>query len=186
MQLSFTRAGNGSRVSPIQKLRATKPIANSARAIISLVGAIMLLGLATAVAAQDIPEPITPLEVQPDENGVNLTSGLKTPDALVIGVPAAPRLKFDRMQNAGLYASGTMSPSYVEPFDRTAGWTVQTPGGSSESFQCGWDEDIAGLNLTSGKATRDVPIVSIPAAPRLQFDRIQNAAPFVKGEEIER
>lgn len=114
---------------------------NLTRKIISSMGAIALLGLAATATAQEIPEPITPLEVQPDENGVNLTSGLKTPDALVVGVPAAPRLKFDRIQNAALYASGTLSPSYVEPFDRTAGWTVQTPEGSSESFHCIWDVD---------------------------------------------
>ncbi|MCP5396182.1 MAG: RHS repeat-associated core domain-containing protein [Sphingomonadaceae bacterium] len=100
------------------------------------------IALAPPAAAQnEVPEPLTPLETQPDVNGVNLTTGLKSPDALIVGVPAAPRLKFDRMQNAALYASGTLSPTYVEPFDRTASWTVHTPGGSSESFHCTWDMD---------------------------------------------
>jgi RHS repeat-associated protein len=46
-------------------------------------------------------------------------------------------------------------------------------------------EDVAGLNIATGNTTREVPVLSIPAAPRLRFDRVQNAAPVVKGNEIE-
>lgn len=58
--------------------------------------------------AQDLPQTISPLLVEPDRNGVNLATGKMTPDALVLSVPAAPRLRFDRVQNAAPYVSGVL------------------------------------------------------------------------------
>ncbi|MFX4978980.1 hypothetical protein ABTC37_20115, partial [Acinetobacter baumannii] len=64
-------------------------------------GAMLALAAGSAaVDAQDLPQTISPLQVEPDRNGVNLVTGKMTPDALVLSVPAAPRLRFDRVQNA--------------------------------------------------------------------------------------
>jgi RHS repeat-associated protein len=38
-----------------------------------------------------------------------------------------------------------------------------------------------GVNLATGKISLDGPVLSVPAAPNLAFDRVQNAAPYVKG-----
>ncbi|MBV9881707.1 MAG: hypothetical protein JO276_01710, partial [Sphingomonadaceae bacterium] len=43
------------------------------------------------------------------------------------------------------------------------------------------EPDRNGVNLADGKITVDVPVLSVPGAPHLRFDRIQNAAPYVSG-----
>jgi RHS repeat-associated protein len=43
------------------------------------------------------------------------------------------------------------------------------------------ESDHNGVNLVTGKTVIDVPVLSVPAAPNLHFDRVQNAAPYVKG-----
>ncbi len=118
----------------------------SASIVLKLVRRLVLVAIASVGANQAIanplPIPISPLEIQPDENGVNLTTGFMASDALVIGVPAAPRLRFDKIQNAAPRAVGNLSPTYVEPFDWTANWTIHLAGGSSESFHCYVDMDF--------------------------------------------
>ncbi|MBG6119003.1 MULTISPECIES: RHS repeat domain-containing protein [unclassified Sphingobium] len=41
--------------------------------------------------------------------------------------------------------------------------------------------DPNGLNLSNGKAALELPTLSIPAAPRLTFQRVQDWAPYVSG-----
>src|SRR3954469_12438543 len=43
------------------------------------------------------------------------------------------------------------------------------------------EADHNGVNLVDGRTTLDLPVLSVPGAPNLRFDRIQNAAPYVKG-----
>ncbi|MEL4382911.1 hypothetical protein, partial [Shewanella algae] len=90
---------------------------------------------------QDLPQTISPLQVEPDRNGVNLVTGKMTPDALVLSVPAAPRLRFDRVQNAAPYSSGEQFKNWDTGAEQTGSWTVHTANGTSESFRCYWDPD---------------------------------------------
>jgi RHS repeat-associated protein len=43
------------------------------------------------------------------------------------------------------------------------------------------ESDQNGVNLVDGKITIQGPGLSVPAAPNLSFDRVQNAAPYMKG-----
>lgn len=93
------------------------------------------------IHAQNLPQSISPLQVEPDRNGVNLVTGKMMPDALVLSVPAAPRLRFDRVQNAAPYSSGEQFKNLDSGTEQTGSWTVHTADGVSESFRCYWDPD---------------------------------------------
>jgi hypothetical protein len=43
------------------------------------------------------------------------------------------------------------------------------------------ESDPNGVNLVSGKTDMPPPVLAVPGAPNLRFDRVQNAAPYVKG-----
>ncbi|HYD38007.1 MAG TPA: hypothetical protein VEA60_10360, partial [Allosphingosinicella sp.] len=43
------------------------------------------------------------------------------------------------------------------------------------------ETDHNGVNIVSGKTAIDVPVLSAPGASNLRFDRVQNAAPYVRG-----
>jgi RHS repeat-associated protein len=43
------------------------------------------------------------------------------------------------------------------------------------------ETDVNDVNLLNGRTVLNTPTISVPAAPHLIFDRIQNAAPYVKG-----
>ncbi len=125
----------------------------SRAALVRIVTGFILLGVtlfaAASVHAQDIPNTISPLQVEPDRNGVNIVDGKMTPDALVLSVPAAPRLKFDRVQNAAPYVSGEQFKSSDMGSDLTGSWTVHTADGVSESFRCVFE-------IADGKQCRSV------------------------------
>lgn len=101
----------------------------------ALTGAIVLGLVATVAQAQDLPKSISPLQVEPDRNRVNIVTGKMAPDALTLSVPAAPRLKFDRVQNAAPYVTGEVLGNW-DTGDRNAVWTVHTAEGVSEAFRC--------------------------------------------------
>ncbi len=44
------------------------------------------------------------------------------------------------------------------------------------------ESDPNGVNVVSGTAAMDTPVLSAPGAPNLRFDRVQNAAPYVSGK----
>lgn len=46
------------------------------------------------------------------------------------------------------------------------------------------EADHNGLNVVSGKLTIDVPVLSVPGAPNLRFDRVQNVTPYIKGKTV--
>jgi RHS repeat-associated protein len=116
-----------------QIVRATVRISREIAIASALIPVIFAAGTARA---QDVPKSISPLDIEPDRNGVNLATGKMAPPALVLSVPAVPRLKFDRVQNAAPYVTGEEVGSY-DTGDRTIAWTVHTADGQSEAFRCG-------------------------------------------------
>src|ERR1044072_9925184 len=44
-----------------------------------------------------------------------------------------------------------------------------------------FESDRNGVNLTDGRTVIQPPALSVPGAPHLRFDRLQNAAPYLKG-----
>lgn len=44
------------------------------------------------------------------------------------------------------------------------------------------ETDHNGVNVVDGKLTIGVPVLSVPGAPNLRFDRVQNVTPYVKGK----
>ncbi|HMJ92524.1 MAG TPA: hypothetical protein VK472_00340, partial [Allosphingosinicella sp.] len=69
--------------------------AKAAGALLALAAACM----GTGAYAQDVPQGLTPLSVDLDNNGVNLVTGKGTIPMPTLSVPGAPNLKFDRVQN---------------------------------------------------------------------------------------
>ena len=43
------------------------------------------------------------------------------------------------------------------------------------------ETDHNGVNLVNGRTQMPMPVLSVPGAPSLRFDRVQNAAPYVRG-----
>jgi RHS repeat-associated protein len=104
-----------------------------------LAAAALFLPLSSQAVAQTAPDPpvvISPLKIEPERNGVNLTTGKIDLDVPSLGVPGAPRLHFDKVQNSAPYMRGTISGAEFA----LASYSVTTTGGSSESFRCtDWD-----------------------------------------------
>jgi RHS repeat-associated protein len=44
------------------------------------------------------------------------------------------------------------------------------------------EPDPNDVNLVTGKTTMSIPVLSVPGAPNLRFDRVQNSAPNIKGK----
>jgi RHS repeat-associated protein len=104
------------------------------RAMLLLAAAI---GAGTAAQAQmDVPNVISPLRIEPDHNNVNLVDGRTTIDVPVLSVPAAPNLRFDRIQNAAPYLTGSIGDNQASSTTAQRSYSVHTGGGTSESFQC--------------------------------------------------
>jgi RHS repeat-associated protein len=57
--------------------------------------------------------------------------------------------------------------------------TLEVPDGISPLRE---ETDHNGVNVVNGKLTIPVPVLSVPGAPNLRFDRVQNVTPFVKGK----
>jgi RHS repeat-associated protein len=101
---------------------------------------------AAAASAQDIPSVPSPLRVESDFNGVNLTTGKTTIEPPVLSVPGAPNLRFDRVQNAAPYVVGKVTgPAGEYP---TGNYTVHTGQGSAEAFQCFDSSDCGSVTGT--------------------------------------
>ena len=66
---------------------------------------------ASAQTVPEIPQVVSPLRVETDHNNVNLVSGRTTVEPPVLSVPAAPNLRFDRVQNAAPYVLGRINPA---------------------------------------------------------------------------
>jgi len=96
-----------------------------------------LAGVPSVALAQTAPDPpavISPLRSEPDVNGVNLATGKKDMDMpVVLSVPADPRLRFDKIQNAAPYITGTAT-SAGDSFIWS--YSVHIGASTSESFKC--------------------------------------------------
>src|SRR4029453_9213023 len=99
-----------------------------------LVVASMLPSAALAQSVSDPPAVISPLRAERDVNGVNLATGKINLDIPSLGVPAAPRLHFDRGQNSAPYTRGTISAGGEEA--PPSSYSVHSNGVASESFKC--------------------------------------------------
>ncbi len=95
------------------------------------------------VAAQTPPQIISPLSLEPDHNGVNITTGRITFRGPELSIPAAPRLRFDYIQNAAPYFLDSSSGSGDTA--RQDGVSVHYGGETSESFHC-QDYDCTSVN----------------------------------------
>jgi RHS repeat-associated protein len=76
-----------------------------------------------------------------------------TPDVLTLSVPAAPRLKFDRVQNSAPYISGVEHMNIDTGHEFTAEWSLHNIDGAAESFRCDLDNESDCKSVTrSGSA----------------------------------
>lgn len=88
---------------------------------------------------------ITPLESASDINHVNLSTGLIRVEVPSLSVPAAPRLRFESLQNTVPYLSANVTAplgSYVE-----SSIAVHTGASTSESFRCIYDDVCSNRRL---------------------------------------
>ena len=105
---------------------------------------------ASAVQAQDIPNPITPLSVEQDQNGVNLSTGKTTIDMPVLSVPAAPRLIYQFPQNSAPAIDGKLQTGFPSS-SRVENFTAHLADGTTDAFQCidyDCSPQIAGGSIT--------------------------------------
>lgn len=86
--------------------------------------------------AQTVPTAtvISPLKAQSDVNNVNVTTGRMRVDVPSLSVPAAPRLKFENLQNAVAYLQVNSGGSDADTYQSSV--AVHTGASSSERFQC--------------------------------------------------
>ena len=103
-----------------------------------------------AQQAQDAPKVASPLRVEPEINGVNLTSGKITITGPTLSVPAAPRLVFKGAQNSAPYMVGdTKGGTIGGAFTITTSYySVYTGDSSSESYRCFDYDDCRSLTKT--------------------------------------
>jgi RHS repeat-associated protein len=86
-----------------------------------------------AAQSQEAPPVVSPIQVESDGNGVNVATGRTTVEGPVLSVPAAPNLRFDRVQNAAPYVTGSISGS---GFNAVGNYNVHIGASASEAFRC--------------------------------------------------
>lgn len=135
------------------------------RLALALLGVLIALASTPAVA-QTATTGITPLTVASDANNVNITDGLIRVEVPTLSIPAAPRLRFDLVQNVMPYLVARLSgDTGVE-----STIAVHYGGSTSESFSCNADvcrnisRDGA---LIDGGFTNGGPFFSLKALPEL-------------------
>ncbi len=105
---------------------------------LSVVSALFLAQVSLPAWAQTTAKVISPLTVESDPNGVNITTGEARVTTPTISVPAAPRISFGLIQDAMPHLVAKISGvpgSYVE-----SSVAVHTGSSASESFQCSYDD----------------------------------------------
>ena len=116
---------------------------------------------------------LTRLESQPsgrveaDQNGVNVVNGKVSIPLPVLAVPGAPNLRFDRVQNAAPYVSGSLFQSSSET--SKAGYSVHTGTGTAESFTC-VDYDCRSVNNTGSTLIGSGPFAFTEAGSGAYYD----------------
>jgi RHS repeat-associated protein len=117
------------------------------------------IGLCPAASAQDVPQVISPLRVESDYNGLNLVTGKIVVDVPVLSVPAAPNLRFDRVQNAAPYVKGTLQAG-GEDGGGSSSFSAHIGASASESFRC-VGADCTSVTGTGSKFTKAVGLSSV-------------------------
>lgn len=119
--------------------------------------ATFLVLLPAAAAAQntppDLPTVISPLKSDPDPNGVNVLDGMtivETP--AVLSAPGAPRLLFDRVENATPYISGKIDHNAPD-MPMASSWSAHFGQDRSESFQCVNDDQCHSVTYSGSNFT---------------------------------
>lgn len=100
--------------------------------------AVLAAMIALPASAQTTAKVISPLTVESDQNGVNITTGQARVTTPTIAIPAAPRLSFGLIQDAMPHLVAKITSEvggYVE-----SSVAVHTGSGSSESFRCIYDD----------------------------------------------
>src|SRR5687768_7152215 len=110
-----------------ERMNRMKTSFHLARAVVVLATA---AAFSTPLNAQDVPEVISPLRVETDHNNVNIVSGQTQLPLPVLSVPAAPNLRFDRVQNAAPYVSGKQLGAAGDVVQSS--YSVHTGTGTSE------------------------------------------------------
>jgi YD repeat-containing protein len=108
-------------------------------------------GSIAAHAQEDFVAPISPIDVQQDVAGLNITTGRRAAEVPVLSVPAAPRLRFDRIQNAAPMVKGNEIEDFDDDSQVRGDWSVLTAEGMSEAFECLFDTE--GFWCTSKNGT---------------------------------
>ena len=104
----------------------------------------MVVGGGRALAqSQPATTGISPLTVQADHNDVNITDTQIRQHVPTLSIPAAPRLKFDLVQNAMPYLVGKLSGDTSV----TSSVAVHYGGSTSESFSCANDDVCRDIQL---------------------------------------
>ena len=132
-----------------ERMNRMKTSFHLARAIAVLAAA---AAFSTPLTAQDVPEVISPLRVETDHNNVNIVSGQTQLPLPVLSVPAAPNLRFDRVQNAAPYVSGKQWGAAGDVVQSS--YSVHTGTGTSESFLC-QDFDCTSVTGTGSTLARN-------------------------------
>lgn len=117
--------------------------------VASLLASAAIGALASMPAiAQTVPTAtvISPLKAQSDVNNVNAGTGRMRVDVPSLSVPAAPRLKFENLQNAVPYIKANVSEG--APVQSSV--AVHTGASSSERFSCS-NDDVC-INIKSSGA----------------------------------
>lgn len=120
-----------------------------------------------ALAEEEPPTVITPLNVQSDVNGVNLTDGKIGIDLPTLSVPAAPRLTYSRLADVTPYIEG-LEPT-GDLYDSANGYaSVHSGGSNSDSFRCksGTCTNLSG----SGSTLVDRTFIQAKTGARIYFN----------------
>jgi YD repeat-containing protein len=101
----------------------------------------------------DLPTVISPLKSEPDPNGVNVLDGMTIVDTpAVLSAPGAPRLTFDRVENATPYISGDINHNAPDQ-PMASSWSAHFGQDRSESFQCVNDDQCHSVTYSGSNFT---------------------------------
>jgi hypothetical protein len=118
----------------------------------ALIFAASLIALPSIAAAQispDSPHVPSPLQSEPDVNGVSLIDGkLDIPMPVVLATPADPRLSFDKVQNSAPYITGSSTGCVGCTLDKS--FSVHVGASTSEAFKC-TDADCVSVTSTGSE-----------------------------------
>lgn len=131
----------------------------------------MLMAALLSVSAPASAQQIKPLEIEPDENGVDMLSGQTTTRVPPLAVPGAGRLQFDKMGDILPFLKGIVPPGQYADYQINGGRAT------SESMTC-LDEECTskkrnGSNMVTGLGSQTFNFVEGHTGKEILFDRIQ-------------